>query len=346
MSRYYLLGICLATAASITMDSTGAALAATLHPGDILVATRQGTNGAIYQVDPVTGVYTVISDNTHGSGPALQNATSVTMASDGDLWVTSTNGIVTGPQITKVDPTTGNRVAVPGVPPDALIMAREFNGSLIITAIHGLYVVNPVSGAVTPIAGSGLPLFTPGGFSIVGSSAFVADTLNLAVTRVDLVTGARTFFSIPGGIVNDVAIESASSLLTAGYTSSNSILSPQISRVDMATGHSVVVSSPTVGGGVTLQPPFVNPNGPLQLVGVAAGADGFIYTSATGAGLSEILKVDPITGDRQLLANMAAVSDYVGYLTIVPANVPEPSTLALGACGALALLAVNRGRRR
>ncbi len=326
------------------------AAAVTLHPGDIVVAGQDtNKNGVVYQVDPITGAHTIISDSTHGSGAQLHNISAVTMASDGDLWVVQGGqqgpGIPTYPaQIFKIDPATGNRVTVINMGSMTPVMAREVSGQLIVTiAFDGIYSLNPSNGTHTKITGgttgSGPAFASPALFSISGNNAFVTD-YQAGVFRVNLTTGARSLVSSasvgtgPYATPIDVALDSAGNLITSTGL-------PGILRIDPATGNRVAISSATVGGGVPLTVSNAGVNTPMTLAGLAIGPDGSIYTAEffnSAGGATGILKIDPVTGNRQLLANMTGEANQLYGVTIVPANVPEPSTITLAALSIVLLL--------
>jgi predicted small integral membrane protein len=349
MIRHYLCGLQLTAAVFLAMSGPTMALGAVLKAGDILVAGRSGTDGIVFEVDPTTGAYTVLSGSAHGSGPAMHWVTSVTLASDGQLWVTDygVNGVA--PQILKIDPTTGNRVALPAAP-QGPIMTREVNGRLVVTSPNGIFDVDPVSGASQQIsgnsAGSGPGLAVTEGFFV--ADHFVVSTNSASLVRVDLNTGARQIISAenvgtgPQAILIDVARESDTSLVTTGLFLGDTDSHAEITRVDPLTGNRVVIASPTVGTGAPVTSHPFSDNNPLQLFGIAVGSNGSIFTTASGSGRSELLRIDPVTGDRTVVSNLIAASDRLRFITIVPANVPEPSTVALAVLGAITLLACGR----
>jgi sugar lactone lactonase YvrE/predicted small integral membrane protein len=329
----------------VTVGLGAEAFAATLHPGDIVVAGQQ----AVFRVDPVTGDYAVISDNTHGSGPSMYAAVTVTLASDGQLWVTDLgesriDAQQHPSQILKIDPVTGNRVAIPiqGLAGNTGLMTREVGGQLIVGGIGALFRLNPSTGAASeisgPHAGSGPAFNFLQAFTVSANSAFATNFQR--TIRVDLTTGARTIISGSGVGTGptispvDVALDSAGFLIETVTTTSQS--SPGVFRVDPVTGNRVAISSPTVGGGEPLG----------VLGGLGIGADGSIYTATRANGIVGVLKIDPTTGNRQWLANLTAAGTSLGGVTIVPANVPEPSTIALAVVGAVLLLLRRQGFAR
>jgi len=345
-----------------TVGNPNAASAVTLHPGDIIVTGSYGKfDGAIYRVDPVTGEPTLIADNSHGAGPVMRNIVGISIASDGQLWVADrgTRGSINdvpnyAAQILKVDPATGNRVAVPGQTPNLSSLARERDDRLIVSAHQALYSIDPVSGAKTLISGLGVgsgPSLIPGQFDLSGNYAFTISFPN--ITKVDLTTGART--NIPGPNVgpvaffmaNDIAIDSAGFLIQTAVWVTGSTAQTAVFRTDPSTGDIVTITSPSVGGGDPLPGGLDEEH--LQILGglggVAVGDDGSIFASAIGVGLSGVFKIDPVTGDRQLLSNFYDVMPLVYGVAIVP-NVPEPSTMLLSVLGGLLVLFYRRRHAR
>src|SRR5262245_18462185 len=82
--------------------------AAPLVPGDLVMAAGIGSAGdaGLIIVDPTTGNRTIISDNTHGTGPDFTSASGVSFASDGSILVMGNE------EIFRVDPATGNRTII------------------------------------------------------------------------------------------------------------------------------------------------------------------------------------------------------------------------------------------
>lgn len=335
---------------SVTGHSCGMAAAVTLHPGDIVVAGQDtNKNGVVYQVDPISGAHTIISDSTHGAGAQLGNIGAVTMASDGDLWVVQGGqqgpGVPTYPaQIFKIDPATGNRVTAINMGSMTPVMAREVGGQLIVSiASAGLYSLNPSDGTRTKISGgaigSGPAFASPALFSVSGNNAFLTD-YQAGVFRVDLTTGARSLVSSasvgtgPYATTIDVALDIVGNLITTTGL-------PGVLRIDPATRNRVAISSASVGGGVPLTASNAGVNTSMTLAGLAIGADGSIYTAEFfnfAGGATGVLKIDPVSGNRQFLANMTGEANQLYGITIVPANVPEPSTITLAALGIALLL--------
>ena len=99
--------------------ATCSAHAAGLPAGDIVIsASISGSSpgdAGLLLVDPTTGDRTILSDNTHGTGPAFYRPQGVSLAPDGSLLVAdqgppNTSGRLQA--IFRVDPATGDRTVV------------------------------------------------------------------------------------------------------------------------------------------------------------------------------------------------------------------------------------------
>ena len=109
--------------------------AAGLAPGDIVVgAAFTDSDFGLMLVDPVTGNRTILSDNTHGTGPVLSEVSGITFASDGSLLV----GDAVAQQLVRIDPITGNRTVISSGsigtgPTNGFYGARQFGSELVLT---------------------------------------------------------------------------------------------------------------------------------------------------------------------------------------------------------------------
>jgi len=106
-SRFGMLGFITALCVIHVGVRLPEASAVTLNAGDIVIATTyDGFELGLQRVDPISGALSVISDSTHGAGPALDGAgqqSSVARAANGRLLVSTNSGLVS------VDPATGDR---------------------------------------------------------------------------------------------------------------------------------------------------------------------------------------------------------------------------------------------
>ena len=246
-----------------------------------LLVTDAGLQ-AVLRVDPSSGNRTIISDATHGMGPRFQIPVQVAVASDGALIVT--DSLLGLQAVLRVDPSNGNRTiisdATQGMGPPLLGpigVAVAADGSLVITDV-GLTLrpapavrwVNPRSGDRTTVSGC----------------------IDSDCTAI---VGGGPPLSLPGGI----AIEADGSLIVAD------VILNAVLRVDPRSGNRTVVSgcidsgcTAIVGGGERLQ-------GPAGVIVVDDGALVVTDGALTSAKLAAVLRVDPRSGYRTIIAQGA-----------------------------------------
>jgi hypothetical protein len=327
------------------------AAAAALQPGDIVVTAEfSRTDVGLMVVDPVTGNRTILSDNTHGIGPAFTAVGGVSLLPNGDLLVGDGNSFTSLKQsrLIEVDPATGNRTILSGsgvgTGPDfqTVLSGLPYGNSIIAVDQQSqgtLFSVDPTTGNRTILSGNGVgsgPVFSASGTAILGTSAVVAVRSANQLLSVDLTTGDRTIFSGPtvgtGPSFNvpvAVTLGSAGSLI-ADDTSA-------IYRVDPSTGNRTIISSATVGSG-----PIWSAGNPY---GLTTDANGTIVMAAIFS--AAIYSIDPLTGNRTILSDSTHGTGPIALALedpVVIPNVPEPSTIVLAALGGLALLAMRRLR--
>jgi hypothetical protein len=319
--------------------------AVTLSPGDVVIGAEIGSTDTDYGlivVDPVTGDRTILSDNTHGTGPTFSGTIpSVTFASDGSLLV-GANGLM------RVDPATGNRTIIssPSVgtgPYDQFTAARQV-GSQIILSGGSLLNVDPTTGNRTQIPGASLTsTFAVYGFLPNGSDLIIANEAINSVERLDPITGTTIVISsntvgsgpfVPQGKnLTDVEYGPSGNLYIGTTYAGAGIIS-----VNPVTGDRTLVTGIGVGTG-----PFFGGDG--GQIGVAA--DGTLYEGGFLA--STLVQVDPATGNRTILSDAThgtgpLFKQLTAACAVVP-NVPEPSTIILATLGGLAMLAYGRRKQ-
>jgi MYXO-CTERM domain-containing protein len=326
---------------SLVAIGPSVSLAVTLVPGDILVAANFSNNpflgGAIVVVDPTTGDRTILSDGTHGTGPGLQGATSISFASDGSLLV----GAFGAQTLYRVDPTTGNRSIISSAsvgtgPTSSYDGAVQFGNQLVLSGGAPLYV-DPSSGNRTAVpGGTGLASV---GLAVSGSNLIIGNTAANDIVKLDTTTGIQTIIS-GGGVGSGPAISHPSGLEFDGTGNlllehvPSPFLDGEILRIDPLTGNRTIVS----GGGVGTGLPFGNTGSQL-----AVEPNGTIL--AISPLQLSVLQIDPTTGNRTALSGPTAGTgpQWLGLgsaCAVVPA--PEPSSLILAALGVLLLLANRR----
>src|SRR5262249_56442874 len=85
--------------------------------GDIVVTDQGFASGVpqVVEVDPATGVRTLISSAGRGTGPALVMPNSVAIGPGGDILVTDIAPVTGNPRLLRINPATGNRSVLTGV---------------------------------------------------------------------------------------------------------------------------------------------------------------------------------------------------------------------------------------
>ena len=316
---------------------------AQLPPGDLVVGVQFSTSDSgLMIVDPTTGNRTILSDNTHGTGPAWSEPAGISFASDRSLLV----GDDASNAILRVDPTTGNRTIIAsntvGTGGEVGLSAEQFGASILASGGGGLLSIDPTTGNRTvvsgPSVGSG-PSLGGWGIAISGTNVITGGytgTENVLLS-VDTTTGNRTTISgdgvgsgpsIAGDTLLDVESDNHGNFLVS------ILLGGPLFRIDPTTGNRTIVSGSGVGTGPVL--------GPFIQIGVASGGSLF----ATGGAPSfepqiQVLQIDPLTGNRTVVSDAThgtgpAFNSLTGGLAVVP-SVPEPSTILLVALGLLML---------
>jgi probable HAF family extracellular repeat protein len=334
------------------LASAPIARAQTLSPGDIIMGAVISANGfqttdaGLFVVDPTTGNRTILSDNTHGTGPDFTDPTGVSFASDGSLLVTDNEKGT----LFRVDPATGNRTIISSTyylspvgtgPTNAFEGARQF-GSDIVLSGGSVLNVDPATGDRSLIPGGGSSAsFSSVGFVESGTDLILANSSLDEIQRLDTITGNLTVLSsatVGGGASFsnseplDVEYDNAGQLLV-------SIFLGPILRIDPSTGNRTIVSGSGVGSGPSL--------GAIGAGQIGVAADGTIFYG--GFDSNTLLQIDPTTGNRAILSDATHGTGPGFYVltaacAVVP-NVPEPSTIILVLLGGLIFVARRHSRR-
>jgi hypothetical protein len=343
--------ILVSVVAAIVWAITGNAMALTLNPGDIVIATQIGPSAnndhGLVVVDPATGSRTILSDNGTGTGPDFTSPAGIAIEPDGDLLATDLGGPAGHASIFRVDPLTGDRTIVStfgvGTGPNLSTPYDlvEVGGTIFVTngPSANVLAVDPTTGNRTlfsgQLAGTGKQFFDPIGVTIQGHNLVVADNSNL-VYQVDLSTGNRVNFyqfannqNTPENPVG-VAISNGGQILLSSEFGGGASTVPGVFLFDPQTATYSLVSGGSVGTG-----PTISDTGPT---GIATEPNGTILLNE--ATLNAVISIDPITGNRTILSDAThglgpTITGPLGVL-VIP-SVPEPSAIVLAALGGLAL---------
>ena len=265
-------------------------------PGGDIVVTDQGFATGIPQVlevDPGTGVRTLVSSAGRGTGPALVMPNSVAVGPGGDILVTDIAPVTGNPRLLRIDPATGNRSVLTGVG-----------------------------------AGTG-PAVNVAAVGVEGGVIYVTDVVGNQIMRVDPATGNRTLVSGPGLGAGAPFVSPVS--ITSDRPGSIVVLDAErpapgvpglggLVRVDLATGDRTLISGnarPTS----TSTEQFDTP------IDVQYNAcDNAFYVLQTGfspaAPDGRVLKVDAGSGVRSLFASYPGAENYALLLRPIPVPVP------------------------
>lgn len=309
----------------------GSVKAVTVHLGDLLVADPQGGSGhgVIYDVNPVTGVQTVVA-----SGNYLDQPAGIAWdAASGTILVADFGGLGAYPNgaILRIDPATGAQWMV------------SSGGNL----------RSPVS---VVIDGNGQ--------LVVGQQG--ANASSSAVLRIDPVSGAQTVVSSGLSVIDDVLVNTDGNYVASQYANPSAIIGissatglkstlsqsgllnqgPAKMWLDETKPHRVLVANynDTAGGAllaidtVTGGQTIVSWNGQLgRPLGVTQDASGATYVTTTNATETSgtVVRVDLNTGAQSLVSSGSLMEP----LSIVVVA-PEPGTAVVG----VGMLVVAAGR--
>lgn len=299
--------------------------AVALQPGDLVItadlgATPAGENYGLMRVDPLTGDRTIISDATHGAGPAMNlELPGIERLAGGQLLVAAGNGIF------YVDPTTGDRTLLSN---QGAVAAIELGDSIYAASSGKLFRVDPVTGVATTLNGNIYP--DVAGMAFVDGSLLVAAAFT-GFARYSLGGDFQELYQ--SGVPGSLIAEGNGRILYGNIGSTLSI--PGLYTFDSTLSTSPydrhLVSGPGIGE------PAVGSGSPLRwAAGLGLASNGTIYVANLNiSGAGNLLAVDPVTGIRSLLSDATHGSGSTFKNPTGVAVVPEPGSLALALLGLL-----------
>jgi DNA-binding beta-propeller fold protein YncE len=308
--------VALSVLAGLLASGRNALFAATIHPGDLIVADSQNADfhGIIVDVNPVTGAQTLIA-----SGGNLSQPEGVCLDASGNIIVADFGGMTTG-KILKINPTTGAQTVISsgGSLLYPMSVAIDPGGELIVSqedqsgAAGAVLKIDPTTGKQTVIS-SGNSLRVVTGLALAANGTeFVSEVQPNEVVAVDPKTGNQTVVS-SGGIFNfgpwGMCMDDtrSQSLLVAEKDPTNASLV----EVNTVTGQQTIVAS----GGNIFRPDDVTQDS----MGDTYVTDLGSVSSPRGA----VLDINLLTGGQSVISS--------GQMLLSPtaiAVVPEPASLA------------------
>jgi streptogramin lyase len=340
----------LAAAAALLLLAGGPTLADPLPPGTILVtAMPPGTSlrNAVIRVDPVTGAQSILAQ-----GPDLIEANGIVIDAAGNIFVADGFGGSFLGAVIRLDASTGQKtiVAEGGDIARPMGIAADAAGDLLVTSrvLGGpdkVIRVDPVTGAQTVVSQGG-NLLVPTALAVdLAGNILVATSSPGAVIRIDPVTGAQTVVSrddhLPESLWGIAVDDAADSVFVAGAANLTPPGVEPIVRVDAVLRVGLATGAQTF---VSVDDNFRAP------IAVAMDLAGNILLTDFNAPNSEgsIFRVDPVTGAQTVVA-VGTVFTHPFGIAVAPQQapiIPQPSTLALWALGALSLLGYRWKRRK
>ena len=285
-----------------------------LQPGgQVLVAESYWDRPSrVSRVDPQSGVRTVISDASTGSGPNFVGYDPVDIAieASGQLVV------ATSERITRIDPANGARTIAsqvsigsgPGFMEPTNLVVVEQAGSLLVvdytgTSPNRIVRVDARSGARTIVsdgATGGGPLFGAiAGITVERAGGIVVldrQPASTRIVRVDPSSGARTVVAEGlSTVLNAIAVDAAGRFVMAGSVFGSGDL---VLRIGAQGAAPTIISStppPDLSG---IQGP-IHGLGSQSVTAMAIAPNGQLIVAGLGGG---IVRVDPVSGARTTLA--------------------------------------------
>lgn len=307
----------------------GIAAAATLNPGDVLVADDEGAAGfgGIFRIDPATGGQTLVFAGTLSAHP-----TGVAVTCDGRVLA-----VVDDPRggpggVIEIDPATGASIPISsgGLFVNPFGIAIEPTGQILVGdggdafGTGSVIRVDSATGAQTLVSSGGI-LVQPIGIAVAANGdLFVADFSAFGglggVIRVNPVTGAQAPVFACGTPAKQVcvhpvgiALAEDGNLFVAHFQGFDT--PGQVIRIDPVTGVGAIVWS----------------GGFRSAAGVAVEAGGQLLVTAfhTPTARAEVLRIDPATGGETAVSSGGSLVRPVGIAIarcfLPPADIPTLS---------------------
>ena len=235
---------------SIAVEATGQLVVAQ----DIVISELPIlTMAQVLRVDPGSGVRTIVSDATIGSGPSFDSLRSIAVEATGQLVVVDEGAL---DRVLRVDPRSGARTIVTEAPFVFIVsIAVEATGQLVAANENfpmGVLRVDPSSGVRTVVSdmttGSGPPFGLPRSVAVEATGQLVvveSDELSRGrIMRVDPSSGARTIVS--GATTgNGPSFDDPLGLVVEATGQLVVLESQRVLRVDSSSGARTIIADAT-----------------------------------------------------------------------------------------------------
>jgi hypothetical protein len=299
----------------IFLCESKSAIAAVLNPGSIIVATE--SSGNLYQVDPVSGAASLIS-----SDGLLFNPNHLLIDSQGSLLTAERGGAGHTAGIVRVNLASANQTLVTAM---TFPVALDFDhsGKLIVgNSAHQLVQVDPLTGSQTLLTTlSGFPnvqdvdVDQQGRIIVLDFGVF--NSGGGKILQYDPATGIQSTIATGGNLFNpsDLIIRPTGDFIVSNRLANST---SQILDINPTSGAQHIITTVASEGFISLQ-----------------DQNTLLYADFNGT--LSILKIDLTNGQSQNVSSFHFSNDIVGV-----AIVPEPSTIALLAIGAVGLVFASR----
>ena len=317
--------------------------------GEIYASGVNAQGGGVMRIDPISGDRTIVSGFGVGSGPELNQVFGITGDSSSTLYLSATLDTDDFPfsSIVKIDPVTGDRTVLSsnlvgnGITniavqyglhwENGVLLAGDFaNDALfsIDTMTGDRQIISKSSSTNGPLVGSGPIIPYISGLRVDAHGMIITSIVDsMSIVSIDPISGDRTLISKEGELGSGPEFESPLGL-DIDPTDQSLIVTDfdreRLMRVDPLTGDRTTIYSNSLPGGVA---PFFEPSA----VEFESAGTLLVYEE----NYSNLIRFDLTNGNQTVLSNtfpgnVGSGPQFRLYdLFVVPATIPEPSTVIL-----------------
>lgn len=290
---------------AIAVDRNGHLLVTDLDRNAVIIVDRASGNRTTVSGDP-------FGDNV-GSGPAMSSPYGIAVRSDGTIFVRDSS------QFLRIDPTTGNRTAIPtgsaSTQGSTIFSLAMTTNSLVVAPFVQTINSYPIGATVWGLNGSN------------GAVSIMSGISNVFLSAVTVRGSGPMFYQLIGSTVDKT-----------GMIVASDVISRSLFLIDQTTGNRSVLTNSRSGQGVD----FYNATGVAFLtngsLAIADSGDTQIYwipgVSSTNDREPRILQVDTASGNRTVLSAGSNTSSQRGS----GANFDQPLGIARESAGTLLVI--------